>query len=263
MNLQQTRTKTKLYNLGSYGAILNNGTKKSNVSINLPLLGNSYDENIQNIYFSVLHCEVPNSFYVINSTNNTIIINSSTYSITNGNYNALTLATVLTSTTGFTFSYNSIKLIYTVSGVSIFTISKNSTIAKVIGMNTTQDITSVGNQIVMPYIVNFLPLPRINFRCPQLNFSNYNSSDNAGDCFLSIQNSASIGSMNLYYNLTSLKYVMDFSNPIQQINLRITDDYNNLLDFNNIDWYITFQFDIEYIPTPKDNNSFSRIVGGF
>jgi hypothetical protein len=38
---------------------------------------------------------------------------------------------------------------------------------------------------------------------------------------------------------------------LQSFDFRITDDYNNLLNFNGAPWYVTFQLDIEYVEKPK------------
>ena len=31
----------------------------------------------------------------------------------------------------------------------------------------------------------------------------------------------------------------------------MTDDRNQLINFNNVNWYMTFQIDIEYLEVPK------------
>jgi hypothetical protein len=261
--LNQLQTKTKIFNIGSYNAIKNNGTYNSNITINLPLLINKSDEAIQNIYFSVLHAEIPNSFYLVNNTNNKLIINSITYTITNGNYNGnsllLAIKNILPTTFNITYNVNTLK--YTFTNTSDFTISKSSTINKLIGGNTLADITSISNTLTMPNVINLLPIPRINIRSPQLNFGNYNQSDGSGDVFLSVQNSAGLGSMNLYYNLTTTRYIFE-NNSLQKLEIRITDDYNNELDFNGLDYYLTLQFDIDFLAPPR-NDTFSKIINSF
>jgi hypothetical protein len=259
----QLLTKTKIFNIGSFNATKNNGTYNSNITINLPLVINRNDESIQNIYFSVLHAEIPNSFYLVNNTNNKLIINSITYTITNGNYNGntliLALKNILPTTFNITYNVNTLK--YTFTNTSNFTISKSSTLNRLIGGNTLADITSVSNTLTMPNVINLLPIPRINIRSPQLNFCNYNQGDGSGDIFLSIQNSAGLGSMNLYYNITDMRYLYENSS-LQKLEIRITDDYNNELDLNGLDFYLTLQFDIEFF-TPPRNDTFSKIVNTF
>ena len=86
------KTKTRLFNISSKNTSLNDSFK-SKLSISLPDL--SFHEKIENIYFSIQHAEIPNSFYVVNYTNNIIIINSISYTICVGNYNANTLITAI------------------------------------------------------------------------------------------------------------------------------------------------------------------------
>jgi hypothetical protein len=269
MNQQMTLTKSKIVNITSNNATKNNSSMNSNVSIPLPSLVSKVDEKIVNIFFKVIHGEIPNSFYLVNSANNTLIINSTTYTISSGNYNANSLLSSMQNLlpTGYTIAYNSNTLKYTFSYTSSFTISKSSTILRIIGGNTSADMVSSSNTFIMPYVVNFLPVPRINFKCSQLSFNNYNQGDKSSDMFLSIQNNSGLANMILYNNMTDLKYVFDNDN-LTRLDIRVTDDFNNLIDFNGVDWYICFQLDIEYISNIKQgtftdilNNNNSTLVG--
>ena len=69
----QIKTKTRIFNISSRNSL--NGSYKSQASVSLPDL-NFSNSNIQNVYLSVLHCEVPNRFYIVNYTNNSIVINN-------------------------------------------------------------------------------------------------------------------------------------------------------------------------------------------
>ena len=65
------KTKTRQFNISSKGPL--NGSLKSDVNISLPDL-HFNEKNITNVLFSVDHCEVCNSYYLVNSTNNSIVI---------------------------------------------------------------------------------------------------------------------------------------------------------------------------------------------
>ncbi len=56
------------------------------MKVNLPDLS-YHNEYVQTVSFSVEHCEIPNSFYIINYSNNIIVIDNVSYSIPVGNYN--------------------------------------------------------------------------------------------------------------------------------------------------------------------------------
>ncbi len=111
------KTKTRIFNISSINSY---DTTKNKVIIDLPDLSFE-NNNIQNIYFSVLHGEVPNSFYVINENNNTLIIDNITYTVDNGNYNATTLITklllILPVGYGITYSSTSNKYTFTHSTI--------------------------------------------------------------------------------------------------------------------------------------------------
>ena len=156
------KTKTKIFNISSSNAT--NGSFKSSVLISLPDLSFHFEE-IKKVSFCVEHCEVPNSFYIINYTNNILILNSIQYTIQVGNYNVRTfidyLKTLIPSS--FTISYSAISNKLTFTNTSIFTINATtSTINKTIGLSTTN--LSGALTYELPYVVNFLPIPRINFK---------------------------------------------------------------------------------------------------
>jgi hypothetical protein len=93
-----------------------------------------------------------------------------------------------------------------------------------------------------------------------LSFNNFNQVDSTNDLFLSVLNDGNLGSMIFYNNYTNLRFLFEKEiTDLSLIDIRITDDTNNLLDFNNQDIYITFQIDIEYIPT-NTGDSFSNIL---
>ena len=131
-NQQQPITKTRVFNISSKNAIKRNGTKNSNLSIALPSLMNKTD-NVLNIYFSIVHCEIPNSMYLINSNNN--ILNFGipyTTTLTIGNYNVNTFMTMISSLlpSGMTLSYNSLTYQFTFSYTTSFSILSTSTCFK-------------------------------------------------------------------------------------------------------------------------------------
>lgn len=254
------KKKSQIFNISSNNS--ENGSFKSRVSIALPNLNFSI-QNIQNVYMSVLHCEVPNSFYIVNYTNNSIVVNGITYTIPVGNYNANTFSTQLLSLlpTGFTMTYSSINNKYTITYLTDFTINASNTnckINKVIGLGN-NDISSTGGILVLPYVVNFLPIPRINFRTNIFNLQNYNQTDNTGDVFLSLQNNAPQQACINYYNDAQLKYLIQ-DKGISNFFINVTNDSNEFINFNNVDWYLTFLIEIEYLENVVLNSNFSNII---
>jgi hypothetical protein len=257
------KTKTRVFNISS--ATATNGSFKSVVNVSLPDLTFHMD-SVQNAYLSVNHCEVANSFYVVNYTNDVIVIDSIAYTLPRGNYNVNTFMAqlLLLIPVGFGITYSSITTKFTFTNTTTdFTIngaSALSTINKVVGLGTT-DVTSTALTLTLPFVVNFLPLPRINFRSNFLKLNNYSSTDNSSDIFLSLQNNAPQNSVINYINQTNSKNLIEEKN-ITSFVITVTDDFNRLINFNNVDWYMTIQIDMEYLDTPKLTNISTIIQNG-
>lgn len=261
--------KTRLFNLSSETAdIMYNGSMKSWGTWTIPNFIN-YDETISDIYFRISHAEVPNSFYLINEKNNRLAIYSGTvvtyYDVPFGNYNVITLATALKLLlpASCSITYNSVTNKYTMtSTASFYIVASSSTISKIMGLGLKVDMTPTLTLAVytlqMPYVVSFLPTARLNFRSASLQLENYHSNDQSNDVFLSLQNNAMNGTMILYHNFTQLQHLVTLTN-LNTLDIRITDDSNDVIDFNNIDWYLTIRIDVHYFQTSKSTNLTSII----
>lgn len=244
-------TTSRVFNVGSNSAIkYKNGSALSDIEVQFP---NIYfkDKTVREIMLSVTHAEIPNSFFLVNSTNNTLVINASSYTITPGNYNAITFQTAISSflaSLSITISYNIITNKYTFASATSFTIQSTSTCNRFIGFGST---SVSGTSITSPHVCNFLPIPRLLIRSQAFSTSNYNSADNSTDLLLSVQNSSASGALILWNNYSQLKYDITHVDNINIVDLAVTDDVGNLIDFNNCNWYITFR--IEYIYEQPQN----------
>jgi hypothetical protein len=241
----QLASTSRVFNLGSNSVIKSyNGSMKSNIEVQFP---NVYfkDKIVREIMLSVTHAEIPNSFYLVNATNNTLVINASSFTIPPGNYNVLNFITAITSFLsglGISISYNSVTNKYTFSSLTSFTIQTTSTCKQFIGMGST---ALTGTIVVSPYVCNFLPLSRLLIRSTAFSTTNYNGADQSSDLLLSVQNSSASGSLILWNNYSQLKYDITHVDNINIVDLQVTDDGGNFIDFNNCDWFLTFR--IEYI----------------
>ena len=258
-------TESKLFNIGSQSGIKNNGSKLSNLDYFLPnFVNNTDDDNIVCAYLSVKNAEFPSSFYLINEYNNVISINNTLYSLTQGNYNINYFITSLSSLLGtsYTISYNNITYKFKISSSSSFTINYlKTTMSRFLGISSTSDTIatfSTEYSITSTYVVNFLPIQKLHLRT-NIQFDSYNNYDKSNDILTSIQNNSFILAGNILYNNdTKLKYLVD-EKDISNFNLRITDDKNQEINFNNCDWYLTFQIDYVYRNIPI-KNSLSRFI---
>lgn len=260
MEAQITKVKTQLFNISTANAI--NGSYCSHVQVTLPSQ-TFHLEHIQAAYLSVNHVECPNSFYIVNYTNNQIVVDDTIYIIPRGNYNANTMITALqnllpagiiitfdNSTTKFTFQ--------SFTPIIINASYSTCTINAVLGLGTA-DIP-VGAPTVLPNCCNFIPLQRINFRTNYFKFANYDLTNGSSDIILPLQNNAGQGSMINYINQTQNRFIIEDRN-ITTFEIRITDDLNRLINFNGIPTTITLQIDVEYVETAR-TNQFQNIAQG-
>ena len=259
------RLKSRIFNLSSSSFTVNyNGSAKSNGKFIIPNFIKQSD-NISHTYLLISHAEVPNSFYIINSQNNKLNINNINYFIPFGNYNVRTLidALLLILPSSFSLTFNQVTQKLVIISTNLFTIYYAlSTINKIIGLSNTENMIALFAidvySIELPYVVNFLPLSRINFRCSTLHLQNYQSDDGSNDLLLSLQNNTSVNGLITYVNADNLKYHIDLE-AVNEIDIRVTDDKNIDLDFNNIDWYLTIRIDYEY-KIPIEQTTFKSII---
>jgi len=241
---------SKQISLSSNSATSKNGSLNSSLYFNLNNILKKDQDILYNL-ISVVHCEIPVSFYVINSTNNKLRIKIGTnpsvpYTLTNGNYNASSFRTMLLGLLGanWTLTLNSFTGIYTLGYISSFQIMSDSTCYTLMGFvaNTTYTSNASYN-IVMPYPCNFLGITRLKIKSNVIqthNIDSYSKGRSNILCTIPINN-ASFGLL-IYTNFTNFKSIFP-NNNLDYIDIQITDDFDQLIDFNGIDINITLQID--------------------
>lgn len=258
-----TYVKSTTYNISSKNAkALFNGSALSSGLWELPNL-NFTDPNLRTVYFSIQHAEIPNTFYIINSSNDTLVIDDGTQHVVvcpHGNYNVTTFITAITPLmpVGYTWTYNQViaKLTLTKSSGAFTLIAAQSTIRDIIGLGNSN---LSGTAATMPNNVNFLPTARLNIRSSAINFNNYGI-DGAADILATIQNTGGQTARILYQNYNNQRFLVEQPN-LAQMDLRITIDNGALCEFNGVDWYISIQIDREYWGSPPPRTDmFTQIL---
>jgi len=251
-----------LITLNSSNGTLRNGTKKSLIDFNF--IGLLKDEkDILRPYVSVLNAQIPVSFYTINSTNNRLTyirVSNATYynlDIANGNYNGNSLITALTS--GFTANgHNITPTLSTITGILkftsnaglTFTFLSSSSIAGILGL--TSDIT--GTTITMQAPLNLLGVKKLSMKSNSLAISAFTSrTGNKTDTICTIPVIEPPFNMISYVNMNELNKNILRGQTIDSIDIRFTDENNNDIDFNNIDWDITLCLTNERVDKEKEN----------
>jgi hypothetical protein len=230
---------TKQYYLRPSGGLKNNGTSCSDILFNINGLLRD-DSNILYNTISVIHAEIPYSFYVINEYNNLLSLSTGNIYVDYGNYNANTLMKFINAKlpTNMVLSFNSTTGKMTLTYTQPFQIYSSSTIYNVLGFAKT-NYSSTTNKIDFPYPFNSLGTKNLYIKSNVL-LSNYNSATKDYVTLTSIPVNVEPYSIILYNNYSTSSHLIK-NTILDEIEIKIYDDNNSLVDFNNIEWSITIE----------------------
>ena len=202
------------------------------------------------IYLSVQYANIPYSFYNINSTNNVLnyTLNSVNYTITitSGNYNITQLIASLKSLmTGFTISYNSItnKITFSHSTYN-FIFLASSTCQEILGFVKNTAYTSSSLALISRNCISLIPIKCINVVSNLLTYNINKSNPNKQSILCCVPVTTQPNSIIEYKNNNNFRSNL-FINQISNITIKLTDQNNNTLDLNGLDFFMTIQLDIE------------------
>ena len=225
------------------------------------------DESIEYISFSVPYAVIPVSFYIINENNNRLDVSvlgvNTSYFFPYGNYNATYFISQFITLLGsqWNITLNSNNSIFTITNTTNnFTLLASSSISVIMGFNT--NLTSTSNSLTLLNCVNFLPLPRLVLRCPELANTTMVTNENTdNDVIITIPNNARPNGQ-IYYQNQSQSKLLFRHHELNRFVLGISDDDGNLLNFNGVTCYFTFQFDIyrQFVPKPPKFSSIINFV---
>jgi hypothetical protein len=240
---------TKQFHLstrGDAGTVLN-GDYKSQIVFSIPDAIVA-DDSIDFIYFSIPYVVIPNSFYVINETNNLLYILQSAvttlYTFPYGNYTSqsfiTTFKTLIPSLFNITLGQNS--NVFTITHTTTtFSLTSASTIDQIMGFSGTT--AAVGLTLVLSRVCNFLPLPRVCLRCPDLAHSFISAATDGNDVILAVPNTARLNGQIIYNNTSGMKTLFKLE-KLNSFTVSLTNDDGVPINFNGISSFFTFQFDI-------------------
>ena len=213
------------------------------------------------IIMSINDVQIPMSYYIINSNNNTLNYNDGSdrsVTITEGNYDVLQLrdtlnASILKTTSNITVTYDekTNKLTFTADSGD-FTFKSSSTCFDLLGFSSGTH-TSSSSVLSSDIVVNLSGISAIFIAS---NFSTRNlDSRNAG--FTSIigkipVNTASNGILT-YTNKTQFKSIIT-EKTISVIHLTLEDEDRNIINLNGVGWIITLTAEFRYAAPLKRNH---------
>ena len=250
-----------LITLDSTNGTIKNGTMKSLIEFNF--IGLLKDEkDILRSYISVLNAQIPVSFYTITVNNFKLkyVVGGSTFRtifITPGNYNGNSLITALIDSFAnngdiitASLSSSTGKLFIRSYSGSITYVYNTSTIAPILGL--TADISGITVTFQAP--LNLLGVKKLSIKSNSLAISSFTSrTGNRTDTICTIPVIEPPFNMISYVNMNDLNKNILRGQIIDSIDIRITDEDNNDIDFNNIDWNITLCLSNERIDKEKQS----------
>ena len=184
------------------------------------------------------------SYYTINENNNLFILSSGSYTLTNGNYNATSFKTMFLNLIGSSFSMSLDVSTgkYTLTKIGGFTILPSTTCYKILGLQKSTTYISSGS-LTFPYPCNFLGVNRIKIKSGCFKTNNLDSNSNGhSELLATIPVNVSQYSLINYINYTNFKNIIH-NKDINMIDITITDEEDNILNFNGIDIFLTIQID--------------------
>lgn len=202
-------------------------------------------ENILYTKVSVSNAQIPVSFYIINGNNNFLSTSLGNFIFTNGNYNALTFATMAKVILGATWNilFNQSTGKFTVSNtLSEFSIFYASTCYRILGLKTGTNYNSTGRSLGMPLPCNFLGITKLNLMSNSLKSQNLDIVSR-GNFLGTIPVNSNIYGLIQYNNPSNDGFILK-NQGVDTIDISITDDDGRLVDFNGIHLTMTLRFDV-------------------
>jgi hypothetical protein len=275
----------KLITLNSRYATKLNNTFNSNVIFNFKSILTK-DDNIISSNICVMNAQIPVSFYTINETNNYFQISTAgiyeDIIIPFGNYNGNTLITTILALWAATPSGTGNPITLTLSNINgkltfgytgTFAINfpyyvYNSTSQinysfKILGFkqNTNYNISFAPYSLLAPFPLNLLGVNRLAIKSGKLAISSFNSVNlNLGIILSTIPVDVPSFSVINYTNQTDLNKAVLRVEIIDEIDIFLTDEDDNLINFNNIDWTIALVLENVRILPPKFTNTLESLI---
>ena len=250
--------KIQIYLNSKYANHKNNGTANSDLIFYFTSPIVKPKDTLMTI--KVLNASFPVSFTNVNSTNNKLVVDNTTYVLNTGNYNCLTLKSALADKLGVNFNvgYDSIRNKFSFTATTNFTFKKESSCLHILGFADDADITSTDSVLESTYGADLSGDNTIYISINNVTCSNISSHNQT---LTPVVKSVV---MNVPYG--GVLFVEDQSDSVATVreefvnfvHVRILgEDMVSCLDFQNNNWQITLEVGF----VSKDNGSIGRELG--
>lgn len=237
--------------------ILNNGSFYSDLRFDIPKLIKNNNNVIYNT-IKLSHAEIPYSFYVINSYNNKLILDIGEILIAEGNYNSNEFITYIadnySNLVTVTFSKLTGKL--KLASTQNFSVLGSSTIGDILGFKNGFTYISNNNSLTLPYPCNFLGPKNLFIKINNLILGNYDTNSKTENTLSNIPvNVPPFGFIS--YDNDNVDGNLIENHNVDYLEILITDENNNLINFNNVEWNLTLNINSN-IEIMKNENTITE-----
>ena len=208
------------------------------------------DDSIVYVECGVGNAEIPCTFYNVDTRNNIFnyVVNATNFSIVvpPGNYNYTSLVTQMLSQftlNGHTFSMtlnrSSNILTMTLTAGGTWNTLSSSSISSVLGFASNTAYTITANTITFPFLFDLLGIKKLKIYSTNISVDSVDSVGNATNnllCTISVNQPGF--NMLIYSNIDGL-YSHIRNKYISTIDITITDENGNLVNFNSVGWTMT------------------------
>lgn len=207
------------------------------------------DSDILFSHIDIVNAQIPVSFYNVNYSSNILkySINNGTIqtlTITVGNYSISSLKSEIANqffAAGYTFiiSYNEStnKYLFTNTLYNFSFFSTGSTLLETIGFDSVANYTSTSKSLYSEHCCSLLGIKKLKISSVALATSAV-SSRGFGDLLAIVPVNAGPRQMISYSNNGNRKALLK-NRVVDSIDLMITDENNNFVNFNNVEWSLT------------------------
>ena len=235
----------------SYQIYLNSKYAESTISNTYKFSLNTLEiEEGHYIYLSVQHVSIPFSFYNIHESNNKLeyVCDNQLYvvNIPVSNYNINQLISYLSSVmNNFTITYSSIinKITFQHSTFN-FTLLSSSTCYKILGFSDNKSYTSTLLKLTSENCINLHTVNSIFLLSNLMTYNISSSIPNTQNILCQIPVNNSPNSIIHFYNKNNFRTNL-FLKYLNNITLRLVDEYNDDINLNGLHFRVTLQLDIE------------------
>ena len=246
MNTSILPKRTTILHVRSKDAKIN----ELNTDINMILKNPVKTNNNEVCIIQVVSAEIPYSFYNISSNldNNVLYYDSTSYDLGSSNYNINRLVSVLNTNLPVTVTWSkyTYKMTFTNDTGSDFTLkfSQCKKLAQVLGYQPTDVVIAAGNSSSSSGIIDLATVHSL-FVKSNISTGNVLSTRLGSSSILQkISCDINFGSI-IYLNSDDhVQRTLTTANIIDSINIRITDQNDDLLDFNGVNYEMALLFSV-------------------